>query len=169
MLAGLVPAKRRHISMVDRLLLERILADIRSNVRDLRQAQDITWEVYKTDKRARRFVERTLHILIEGCIDAAQHIISDENFREPMSYRDTFAVLAEEGVLKPGDLPRFEEMAAFRNLIVHYYERVDDSLVYSVFTRRLGDFELFVRRIEEFLDRREKDNNQTMNLDEEPK
>lgn len=83
--------------MVDRLLIERILSDIRSNTQDLRQATDITWEVYKVDKRVRRFVERTLHILIEACIDIAQHIISDEKFREPDSYRDTvvtpFAVL----------------------------------------------------------------------------
>lgn len=57
--------------MVDRLLLEKVLMDIKSNVQDLRQMIDITWEVYKTDKRSRRFVERTLHILVEACIDIA--------------------------------------------------------------------------------------------------
>lgn len=30
--------------MVDRLLLERILADIASNVAELRKARDITWD-----------------------------------------------------------------------------------------------------------------------------
>lgn len=57
--------------MVDRVLMERILSDIKSNVKDLRDASDITWENYKTNKRSRRFVEPTLHILIEACIDAA--------------------------------------------------------------------------------------------------
>jgi uncharacterized protein YutE (UPF0331/DUF86 family) len=77
-------------SMVNRILLERILADIKSNVTELKNAKDITWDIYRTDIRERRFVERTLHITIEGCIDAAQHIIADEQMREPTSYRDTF-------------------------------------------------------------------------------
>jgi uncharacterized protein YutE (UPF0331/DUF86 family) len=140
--------------MVDRILVERILADIKSNVNDLRQAHDITWEVYRTDKRSRRFVERTLHILIEACIDLAQHIISDEHFREPSTCRDTFSVLAEEKLIHLEDLPRFEQMAALRNLIVHYYERVDDAIVYGVFKRSLDDFDLFAERIVEYLGRK---------------
>jgi len=139
--------------MVNRVLMERILGDIRANVRDLRNATDITWDVYRTDKRARRFVERTLHIIIEAGIDIAQHIISDEGFREPSSYRDTFAVLAEYGVLRKEDLEKFENIASFRNLIVHYYERVDDAVVYGVFKENLSDFDLFVDRIIEYLER----------------
>jgi uncharacterized protein YutE (UPF0331/DUF86 family) len=140
-------------TMVNRVLIERIVSDIKTNIRDLRDAEDITWKVYKTDKRARRFVERTLHISIEACIDIAQHIISDEGLREPTSYRDTFAVLAENEIIPISDLPKFENMASFRNLIVHYYERIDDSVIYGVFKKNLSDFELFVERILEYLQR----------------
>lgn len=137
--------------MVNRLLLERILGDIKSNVKELKNAKDITWDVYRTDIRERRFVERTLHITIEGCIDAAQHIISDEKMREPTSYRDTFMVLTENKILKPDDLSRFENIASFRNLLVHYYEKVDDAIVYGIFKNNLSDFDLFVERIVSFL------------------
>ena len=139
--------------MVDRILLERILADIKSNVKELKDAKDITWSVYRADIRSRRFIERTLHIIIEGCIDAAQHIISDERMREPTSYRDTFAVLAENKILLPEDLPRFENIASFRNLLVHYYERVDDEIVYAIFRKNLSDFDLFVKRVVRFLEK----------------
>jgi len=139
--------------MVDRILIERILTDIKSHVQDLTDASDITWESYRTEKRSRRFVERTLHILIEACIDLAQHVIADEKLREPESYRDTFAILAENGILRPGDLERFENMASFRNLLVHYYERVDNEIVYGIFKQNLSDFDLFVERIVEYLDR----------------
>ena len=139
--------------LVDITLIERILNDIKAGIYDLKNADDISWQVYQTDKRARRFVERTLHILVEACIDIAQHIISDENFREPTSYREAFVILAEEGILKPKDLNRFENMASFRNLIVHYYERVDDHTVFGIFKTRLSDFELFTDRIVEYLKR----------------
>ena len=137
--------------MVKRVLIERILADIKSNVKELRDANDITWDIYRTDVRARRFVERTLHITIEGCIDAAQHIISDGEMREPTSYRDTFAVLTENKILTPNDLSRLENIASFRNLLVHYYEKVDDEIVYGIFRNNLSDFDLFIDRIVTFL------------------
>lgn len=137
--------------MVNRVLLERILSDIKSNVKDLNNSIDITWDIYRTDKRARRFVERTLHIIIEGCIDVAQHIISDEQMREPVSYRDTFAVLAENDVLMPEDLGRFENIASFRNLLVHYYEKIDNEIVFGIFKNNLSDFDLFVERIIKYL------------------
>jgi uncharacterized protein YutE (UPF0331/DUF86 family) len=139
--------------MVDRILLERILADIKANVTELKNAEDITWNLYRTDVRARRFIERTLHIAIEGCIDVAQHIISDEKLREPTSYRDTFVVLAENRILNPDDLAKFENIASFRNLLVHYYERVDDSIVFGIFKNNLDDFDLFVEKIIRFLDK----------------
>ena len=139
-------------AMVDRILLERILADIKANVNELKNAKDITWDLYLMDVRARRFVERTLHIAIEGCIDVAQHIISDEKLREPTSYRDTFVVLAEHNILTSADLPIFEKIAAFRNLLVHYYEKVDDSIVFGIFQNNLNDLDLFVDRILSFLD-----------------
>jgi len=139
--------------VVNLILIERILTDIRSHVKDLADATDITWEIYKTDKRSRRFVERTLHVLIEACIDVAQHIIADENLREPVSYRDTFTILAEKDILQSSDLERFESMASFRNLLVHYYERMDDEVVYGIFKQNLSDFDLFVERIVKYLER----------------
>jgi uncharacterized protein YutE (UPF0331/DUF86 family) len=139
--------------MVNRVLLERILSDIKSNVKDLNNSIDITWDIYRTDKRARRFVERTLHIIIEGCIDVAQHIISDEQMREPVSYRDTFAVLAENDVLMPEDLGRFENIASFRNLLVHYYEKIDNEIVFGIFKNNLSDFDLFVEIIIKYLNK----------------
>ncbi len=137
--------------MVDQILVERIIADIKSNINALRKAEDVSWEVYKTDMRSRRFVERTLHILVEAIIDVGQHIISDDKLREPISYRDTFAVLAENKIIRTENLKTYEKMAAFRNLIVHYYERIDDEVVFGIFQRNLNDFDLFASEIVEYL------------------
>jgi uncharacterized protein YutE (UPF0331/DUF86 family) len=137
--------------MVNLVVIERILTDIKANVKELRDSKDVTWDLYRTDVRVRRFIERTLHIIIEGCIDAAQHIISDEEMREPTSYRDTFVVLAENKILLPGDLSKLENIASFRNLLVHYYAKVDDEIGYGVFKNNLSDFDFFVERITNFL------------------
>ena len=45
-------------------------------------------------------------------------------------------------------------MSRFRNLIVHDYTRIDDAIVYSILTRRLGDFDAFAQSISTYLQRR---------------
>ncbi len=139
--------------MVDKAMIERLLSDIRTNMAELRNANDIDWQTYQTDIRARRFVERTLHVSIEACLDIVHHIIADRKLREPASYRDAFAVLAENGVIPADELGQFQKMASFRNLLVHYYERVDDAVVFGLFKKNLSDFEVFTERIVGFLDR----------------
>ena len=134
--------------MVDRDVLSRKLSYIRSTVEELRSARDITWEVYRSDPRARAFVERLLHLAIEAVLDAANHLVSFEGWREPQGYRDLLAILAEKKIVPPTELSKFQEMASFRNLLVHRYDRIDDEVVFGVFQRRLGDFDRFVDLIQ---------------------
>ena len=80
-------------------------------------------------------------------IEIGQHIISDEGFREPQSYRDVFNVLAENSILPEDDLVEYEKIASFRNILVHHYEKVDDSIVYDIFKNHLSDLENYVKYI----------------------
>ncbi len=140
-------------SMVNKNIVENAIAAIQQNIRELRNAVDIDWNIYTSDIRSRRFIERTLHVIIEACIDIAHHIISDEGLREPVTYRDAFVVLAENGILPDHELPVFEKIAMFRNLLVHYYEKVDDEIVYGIFRNNLSDIERFVGYILKYIEK----------------
>ena len=137
--------------MVNQALVLRLLASIEGFVSDLRNADDITHDRFLRDIRLQRFVERTLHIAVEACMDAVHHIISDEKWREPDSYADAFAVLAENGVLTEEQAGRFAMMARFRNKIVHYYEKIEPEQVYGIFKSRLEDFDVFVAAVRDWL------------------
>lgn len=139
--------------MVNRDTVEKAIETISLNVKELRRAVDIDWDKYRSDIRARRFVERSLQVIIEACIDIAQHIISDDGMREPVSYRDAFVVLGENSILPPGELEIFEKIAMFRNLLVHYYEKIDDEIVFGIFRKNLGDFDRFIGLILAYLDK----------------
>jgi len=75
------------------------------------------------------------------------YIISDEGFREPQSYRDVFKVLAENMILPGDELPQYENIASFRNILVHHYGKIDDSIVYGIFRNNLKDIEEYVAYI----------------------
>lgn len=76
---------------------------------------------------------------------------SDEKWREPASYRDCFVVLSENKVLSRGNLHHYEKMASFRNLLVHYYEKIDNEIVFGILKKNLDDFDLFVSEIADFI------------------
>lgn len=129
--------------MVDIEVVSRKLGLLHGYIESLQLATDITWEKYRQEERTRAFVERYLHLAAEAAIDLANHLASFEGWREPTGYRDLFTVLAEHGVLPQENLTSFQDMASFRNLLVHRYEKIDDEVVFGIFQRRLPDFLLF--------------------------
>jgi uncharacterized protein YutE (UPF0331/DUF86 family) len=86
-------------------------------------------------------------MLIEACIDIANHIISYEGYREPMSNKDTFQVLAEEKILDKKLAERLKKMAQFRNVIVHDYVRIKPEIVYTVLQSHLNDILEFAKLV----------------------
>jgi uncharacterized protein YutE (UPF0331/DUF86 family) len=94
-----------------------------------------------------------LQVSIECCLDLCNHIIASQRFRPPKDYADTFKVLAEEGAFPDDFTRRLQQMARFRNLLVHLYGEVDNVQVYETLQNDLGDFETFVHYLLAFLDR----------------
>ncbi len=136
--------------MVNQKIVNRLLQNLEGYIRDLKSADDITYEKYMNDIRSQRFVERTLQIAIECCFDISHHIISDEGFRSPKSYAESFTVLAENGIIPMESVREYQMMAQFRNKIVHYYEKIEPEQVFVIFQKRLGTLEGFVRQVREW-------------------
>lgn len=133
--------------MVDRLLLGRKLAEIDEHLRQIEEFRNITVSAYKKDWKKQRIVERTLHILIENCVDIANHLISDMGMRMPTGYADTFRVLNEHKVIGKSLFTTMERMAKFRNVIVHQYEKIDPAIVVSILHKNIPDFEKYKQAI----------------------
>jgi len=136
--------------VVDRLVLERLFSLINGYLNDLKSVKDVTFAEYVKDIKLQRFIERTLHIAIEACLDIANHIISDERLREPEDNRDVFKVLGENKIISARLQKRLEDMASFRNLIVHSYAKIDNEIVFGILKKRLQDIEKFMKVVSKY-------------------
>jgi uncharacterized protein YutE (UPF0331/DUF86 family) len=117
----------------------------------IREYSKISVTTYRNDWKTQRIVERTLQILIELCIDIANHLISDKGMRLPTGYTDTFKVLAENRIISKNLFETMEKMAKFRNVVVHQYEKIEPSIVVSILHKNLDDFEKYKRAIVKYL------------------
>ncbi|MBI3754027.1 MAG: DUF86 domain-containing protein [Deltaproteobacteria bacterium] len=133
--------------MVNQLIMERLFSLIKGYLNDLKPVRGISFSHYSKDIRLQRFVERTLQIAIEASLDIGNHIISDEGFREPQDNRDIFRVLRENGIIPEGLQKKLENMASFRNLIVHSYAKIDNEIVFGILKKRMDDMEAFMKAV----------------------
>lgn len=136
---------------VDRSLVLRKISEIENYQKQIGEFSGITVEDYKKDWKVQRIVERTLQMLIETCVDIADHIISEAGMRLPTSYADTFKVLFENNVVDSGLFTSLEKMAKFRNIIVHQYEEVDAEVMVLILKEHLIDFQRFKEAILTYL------------------
>lgn len=137
--------------MVDEALLLRKLAELDEYLKQVSEYSDITVKEYYDDWKAQRIIERTLQMMLETCVDIAGHIISDEGYRIPKSYADTFRVLYENNIFDKKLFQTMDKIAKFRNIIVHHYDKVDAEIVVGILRRNLGDFSRYKDAIIRFL------------------
>jgi uncharacterized protein YutE (UPF0331/DUF86 family) len=136
---------------VDKLLIGRKLTQLDTYLSQIKEFSKISIVTYKSDWKMQRIIERTLQMLIELCIDIANHIISDEGMRLPSGYADTFTVLMEKKVINRNLFKTMDKMAKFRNIVVHQYEKIGPAIVVSILHNNLKDFENYKRSIIKYL------------------
>ena len=90
-------------------------------------------------------------VAIESAIDICNHIISQNGYRAPEDYADTFQVLGEQGAFDKDFTKGLKNMAKFRNRLIHLYWEVDDEQVHEFLQTRLDDFKTFLDNIAVFL------------------
>ena len=76
-------------------------------------------------------------------LDIVSIIISEERFGFPESEENIIDVVERKKVLSPALAARIKNMKKFRNVLIHKYGELDDTLVYRFLTENLDDFELF--------------------------
>ena len=133
--------------MVDSSLILRKFAELEEYLEQIREYSGITVSAYAGVWKAQRIVERTLQMMIETCLDIASHVISDKKYRIPENYADTFKVLYENRILETELFETMVNMARFRNIVVHHYDRIDPAIVVTVLNKHLDIFETYQNAI----------------------
>lgn len=108
------------------------LRELDAAVSDWERYQSITLDVLRTDRDKQNMVLHALLVSIQASIDIANHLIATSSSRRPETYRESFAILSDEGLI-PEDLAiQLSDLAGFRNVLVHLYCRLDLDEVFVV-------------------------------------
>ena len=128
------------------IILKKIVF-IRDHIERVRAQKDCTLEEFLRDRNREDIVCFNLTQAIQGCADLANHLISDQGWGIPGSYRETVEILVKQKILTEQQGEIYRQMIAFRNLITHQYAETDFGEVYKVMTKQLDDLDNFIEAI----------------------
>lgn len=83
---------------------------------------------------------------IEGCVRAAQHVVSSEGLSLPTSNAEAVRELGRHEMVDGDVAERVATAVGFRNVLVHQYAEVDDARVVANL-ELLGDLDDFVDQL----------------------
>ena len=88
-----------------------------------------------------------LHLMqaVQGCIDLAAHVVSEEELGLASSTRDFFYILFDKRVIDDKLREKMISAVGFRNLVAHEYAKLDLERVYLIATDGIKDIEEFLR------------------------
>lgn len=92
---------------------------------------------YRNSWKDKDATERNIQKIIEAILDIGKMVVADRKLREPGNNREVFIILEENGLFPSEFIPLMDNMIGMRNIIVHGYNRIDDSIVYGVLKKNL--------------------------------
>ena len=138
--------------LYDQEKMVKLVSQLRNSVTRLRDISRLPPDAFLKDPDKIGSSKYHFIVAVESAIDMCNHIVSQNGYRVPEDYGDTFRVMGEVGALDRDFSDELTNMAKFRNRLVHLYWEVDDPQVYEILQTRLDDFKIFLNAIAKFLE-----------------
>jgi len=127
--------------------LETYLAELRTFLAESR-------DEFVREPSLHHLAERYLHLACESVLDISHHVIADQGYRQPGSYKDAIDVLLQEGLLDADLAGRLKRWMGLRNLLVHLYLEIDHGRIYDAIAEDLVDLQAFASLMARMLEAR---------------
>ena len=88
-----------------------------------------------------------MQVAAECCLDLAHHLIADQGWKTPSTYREAFEILHKENVLDRETARQMALWAGLRNVLVHLYLEVEPERLYQILQEDLDQLESFAAQI----------------------
>jgi uncharacterized protein YutE (UPF0331/DUF86 family) len=137
--------------MVDLADILTRLEKLRELIAQLQTFRTLTLEEYQSDWMRRLAAERALQLAIECVFDTGDLLIAISGARKPDRHSDVMEILRDEHIISRDLAERLAGSVGFRNILVHGYLHVRNSLVHYHLMHSTPALEEFARQVAEYL------------------
>ena len=139
--------------MVNKEFIQNKIELIQKELIDLEKLSHYKLEEIIGDFLKQNTLERVLEKIIMRAIDINQHFIAELSEKEesPKTYKETFIKLAGLGVYPKDFAENIAKSVGTRNILIHEYDVIDYSRIYSSIEDCLKDYKKYCDYIIKFL------------------
>lgn len=137
--------------MISSEVINAMIDLIDENLRLIEEIRSQGFDSFSSSFKDIQAAKHSLQEAIEACLDIGSHIIAERGFRRADDYKDIYNVLEEEGIIEHVLSSKLQEMAQFRNLLVHRYGKIDTKRLFIIMSEDLKDIREFVKRILKYI------------------
>ena len=123
------------------------LRELRAALDDWGRYRTITLEDLKTNRDTMNMVLHAMLVSIQSAIDISNHLIAGKRLRKPVTYRETFEILHEAGLISLQLSESMSDLAGFRNVLVHIYWKLDMDEIYGILQNDMETLKEFEKTI----------------------
>lgn len=133
--------------MLDRDRILSKIDELYGYLKELKEIAAVDYNEYLLSIEKRRACERLLQISVECVIDICSLFVSGLRLGIPAEESDIFERLFKNRIISAELKDVLKTMKGFRNILVHDYAGIDNTIVYEIATSRLTDFEIFIKEM----------------------
>jgi uncharacterized protein YutE (UPF0331/DUF86 family) len=130
--------------VVDRNILVAKLTTIEKCLKKVKEKRSATIAEFMVDEDIQDIILFNLMQAIQGCVDLAAHIVSDEEYGMAGSMNEFFYLLRGRNIISVELQEKLIGAVGFRNLVAHEYAKLDLNQVYEIATKGINDLEEFI-------------------------
>lgn len=130
--------------MVDRRIIAEKVDTVAQSIKRVINRSGNSFDEFNDNEDLQDSVVLHLMQAIQGCIDLAAHVVSDEELGLAASTRDFFYILSDSKIISAELRENMIQAVGFRNLAAHEYAKLDMAKTYDIATNGIKNLEEFI-------------------------
>jgi uncharacterized protein YutE (UPF0331/DUF86 family) len=124
-----------------------------SNERQLRWLGQLTEADFASDARNLDSALHRLQTSIQALLDVGAYVVGSLKLPTPQHSADIIISLRDAGMIDPTAAESYVRMAAFRNRVVHLYNRIDPAIVLDILQNHSHELQAFQQTLLDIISR----------------
>jgi len=127
------------------------LLEIQATVEKIEHYAQLPDKEFWSDERNIYTLKHLLLQCIEAAASVCAHLAAKKLYKPVASFGECFRLLGERGIVSDDLAAKLQQMAKFRNLLVHQYWQVNDEQVLAYARHNIKDLNQFVAATKQYL------------------
>lgn len=141
------------MSPLNRQIIHEKLFKLREYIKVLEELRTEGTNALFADRKTQDSATLNMFTAIETIIDIGNHVITEVFQKQAKSYADIILILGETGVIPKTFAEDNKDMAKFRNLVAHDYDKITPEGIHENLKKAPDIFREFAKYFVEFIEK----------------